>query len=175
MNIKFLISLIIISIFFSCKSSNSNISHDALERLNAIRKTDTLVIESNWAYPQNSSIIYNTGLLPIGSGGGHVNLIGNHNYFKIIKDSLAIRLPYFGVRQMGSGYNTDNVGVNFNGKPLSFKNTFNVKKNVQEYYFEIKNNAEYLQINLTVYSNLNTDININSNQRTSISYRGKIL
>ena len=175
MHIKIFTLLTLIILLFSCKSVKNSMTSQELESLKAITKKDTITIESNWAYPQNPSLIYNTGLLPIGSGGGNINLIGNANHFKIIKDSLSISLPYFGERQMGAGYNTDKAGINFNGKPMTFKSTFNSKKNIHEYFFELKNRTENFQINLIIHSNLNTDIRINTNQRTSISYRGKIL
>jgi len=172
---KIFIPILLVALCLNCKSVKRHTSLVELERLKAIHLKDTITIESNWAYPQNPNIIYNAGFMPPGSGVGNINLIGNHNYFKIIKDSLSIRLPYFGVRQMGGGYNTDNAGINFDGIPSNFKSSFNSKKNIYQYNFDVRNKTESFQIFLVIFPNLSTDIRVNTNQRTSISYQGNVL
>lgn len=170
----FIMLLFVVSII-SCKSGKTPTAEE-LEKLNTIAEMDTLTIEFDSAYPLSASIINNSSvLLPQDSRGGTINLIGNYNHFKILGDSLSISLPYFGERQMGGGYNLDDAGIKFEGKPLVTKHSYNSKKHKQEYYFEVKKGSETFQMNLSIFSNLNTDLRVTSTHRTAISYRGNVL
>ncbi len=169
------VCLIICMVFICCGTEKRIVSEVELENLNTIVKSDTIKIQANWANPQNASLIANTNLLPIGSNAGSINLIGTSNYFRIIGDSLSIELPYYGERQLSGSYNPNDVGISFNGKAKEFKHSFNAKRNTHDYYFEINNNIENLQINLNIYPNLKTNISINSTHRTFISYRGVVV
>ncbi|TWO33001.1 DUF4251 domain-containing protein [Seonamhaeicola sediminis] len=168
----FMFSIIIIG----CSSRKQlTATADKMEKIHAIVKMDTINIISNWANPLNSNMIANTGLLPVGSTAGNISLIGNANYFKIIGDSVSIYLPYYGEWRFAPPYGARETGISFDGKPKEYKQTFNKKKNKYEYYFELKNNAEIFQINLTLFPNLNTDIHVNSNLRAYIGYRGEVI
>lgn len=162
-------------IVISCSSRKQLNNTEALEKMHTVLKMDTINIEAQWANPLNAYMIANLGLLPFDSTGGNISLIGNANYFKIISDSVSVYLPYYGEWRFAPPYGTSETGISFNGKPEVFEQTFNKKKNRYEYYFELKNNAEIFQINLTLFPNLNTDIHVNSNLRAYISYRGEVI
>ncbi|TYA71932.1 DUF4251 domain-containing protein [Seonamhaeicola marinus] len=175
MKIKVVIVLVLGLTFLNCKTGARVINPEDLEEVNAVVKMDTITIESNFANPQNATLIANTGLLPLGNNSGNISLMGNTNYFKIIGKTLSADLPYYGERQMGGGYNTENVGIAFNGDPSVFEHSFNSKKGTHDYYFEISKDSEAFQIRLNIFPSLKTTISITSNQRTFISYTGKVL
>ncbi|TXG39723.1 DUF4251 domain-containing protein [Seonamhaeicola maritimus] len=175
MRTQILTILVLALIFVNCGSGKQVVKAEALEKLNAIVKMDNITIESDQANPQNALLMANTGLLPVGSTGGSINLIGNPNHLKIMGNSLSIDLPFYGEMRMGGGYNTDNAGINFEGIPDVFEHSFNSKKSTQNYYFEVKNENEAFQINLSIYPSLRTEIRVNSSHRTFISYRGQVI
>src|SRR5688572_13994282 len=99
--IKF-IALVLCFTFINCGSSQKTNSTDNW-RLNNLITEQSFEIESLWAQPM-ATTAYNqavNGLLPPGSTSGQINLIGNTNYLRIVKDSASAYLPYFGERQMG--------------------------------------------------------------------------
>lgn len=172
---RIVIVIILSIVFMNCGPGKRVATAEELEKVHAVVKMDTLKIRSQWANPLNANDIINIGLLPPDSAAGNINLIGNPNYFKIIGDSLSIFLPYYGRRQLGGTYNPSEVGIAFEGKPKVFKQEFNEKRNRYEYYFEVNTNKENLQINLSIFPNLRTDIKISSSHRTFISYSGAVV
>ena len=175
MKTKIITVIITAMVLASCGTSKTVVSAEELNKVNAIIESDTLTIESVWAYPQNQSTIINTRLLPPESAAGNINLQGNENYFKKIGDSLSFDLPFFGVRQMGAAYDIDKAGFTFDGLPDEFEHTFDEKKSVHQYKIEVNNSTENLQMIIKIFANLNTEIRVNSSHRSSIAYRGKIV
>ncbi|WP_406683736.1 DUF4251 domain-containing protein [Seonamhaeicola sp. MEBiC1930] len=175
MKTKILTMLMILILIMSCGSGKGVDKKIDLTKINSIIESGIVFIDSDFASPQNAAQIANLNLLPVGNNSGNISLIGNHNYFNIIGDSLSIKLPYYGEHQIGGGYNPDGVGINFDGKAEVFRHTFNTKKNKHEFYIEVKNSTETFQIRVDIRPNLKTEIGVNSNQRTFISYRGNVI
>lgn len=175
---KTLFLVLISCLLLSCGSSQSPVvsteQSKALDELVAQKK---LEIISDWASPVTSgsfNALANSGLLPVGSTGNNINLIGNYNHFRILGDSISVDLPYFGERQISAGFNNKNNNIEFDGVPEHTKVTYNEKKQRYSINFEIRNATEWLRISITLYSNLRSDIMIQSNHRTSIRYRGMV-
>lgn len=175
MKMKYLIVLGLVIAFVSCGTQNAAKTKVNEEKMRSFATVDSIKIESNWARPLNATEIQNTGLLPIGSSAANISLIGNTNYFKIIGDSLSVYLPYYGRRQMVGPNNPDDVGIVFEGIPSEFTQSYNQRKNRYEYYFEFNNGTENFQTRVNIYSNLRTDIQVNSTYRTFISYGGLVI
>lgn len=147
--------------------------------LNKLITEKVFEIESQWALPMTTSAysqVANSGLLPPGSSAGRVSIIGGSNYFRMQKDSVFAYLPYFGERQMGGGYGSNNGGIQFEGIPKKLEITVNKKGgyNIKFSIDDKENITETYKVYIKVSNNLNTNMSISSNQRLSIKYRGRI-
>lgn len=135
-------------------------------------------ITSDWASPTaNSSLnaIANSGLLGAGNTAGNINLMGNTNFLKIKGDSIQADLPYYGERQMGGSYSSNDSGIKFNAIPTTFKSTKNENTLVHTISFQISGDTnEHYNITLSLSPNWTTEIMVSSSQRTSIRFRGTI-
>jgi hypothetical protein len=133
--------------------------------------------EAEWATPLASNELNQLApqLLPQGSNGARVNLIGTPNYLRIKNDTVSADLPYFGIMRFPRNpSNTNNSGVFFNGTPKDYEQKFNEKKRQTTISFDIKDDTESYQVFITVYSNKSARVSINSSHRNTISYDGDI-
>lgn len=131
---------------------------------------------ARWAFPlmtQGVTSVANSGLLPPGSSANRIDLMGNANYFRVRGDSLLISLPYFGERQIGGGYADRDVGIRFEGVPLSYS----TKKENDKVTVEInlKDQSETLRFYLFLFPSGKAEINMNSSHRSSIRYSGRMV
>lgn len=166
-------------LLISCGSSqNLAVSTEQSKALDELVAQKKLEIISDWASPISSSTglnaLVNSGLLPVGSTGNAINLIGNFNHFRILRDSISVYLPYYGERQISTGFSNRNNNIEFDGVPEHTKVTYNEKKQRYLINFEVRNATEWLRIAITLYPNLRSDIMIQSNHRTAIRYRGMV-
>lgn len=132
-------------------------------------------IISNYAKPMGSAAytqVANSNLLGVGNSANNVNLAGNANYLRMHGDSISIELPFFGERQFGS-INGDS-GISFNGLYSDYKEKYNAKKELYTISFVTKKNTDRLQFTLSLYANLRSTIYVNSTNRSSISYDGRV-
>lgn len=170
----FLITLL----FFGCASNTtlvSDVNDTALEEL--IEKKSFEIV-SSWAQPLATSVLLRVndmGLLPPGSNPGNINLIGNPNFFQLKDSIVKAYLPFYGERRMGGSYSNIRSGIQFDDKPLKYvvkkgkKNGYQINFNVPDKY--VPNESYSVQIQ--IFPNLYSIININSSHLTSIQYRGK--
>ncbi|GHA30864.1 hypothetical protein GCM10007103_10500 [Salinimicrobium marinum] len=145
----------------SCGSNRATDSSDNRSKYEEIRElveSREFQVEHEWALPL---------------GGGNINLIGNPNSIRFQKDSIDLFLPYFGVRHMGGGYNTEG-GLKYIGPVKNLEIVENENRNI-EISFETTQDNENLDFRIMVYSNGNAHTTVNSSQRNSISYRGDIV
>ena len=117
--------------------------------------------------------IASSGLLLPGNSGSNISLIANPNYLKMMFDSVAAYLPYFGERQLSGGYSVTNA-IEFKGLPDKLKIARNSKKGTYTIGFTIKKKSEVYQITVTFFNSLASHITINSSQRNFIRYIGKV-
>lgn len=159
----------------SCGSSREASSED-LARLDKLVEDRYFEIETQRAMPlatNSMNQIATAGLLPPGDSASQINIQGDSNYFKFEGDTVSADLPYFGERQMGGGYN-QNTGIEFKGVPKDLEILKKENKNYYTISFNISHETENYQISLKLYPNLNALIYINSSDRFSINYRGKL-
>lgn len=105
-------------------------------------------------------------------GGQRINLINNPNSMIFSENLIEADLPYFGVAQMASyGGNT---GMDFKIENPEIQKEFNEKKEKYLFRFTGKNNTEVLNCMLTVFKNKNASLNVQSSNRNSINYDGRI-
>ncbi|KKL81341.1 hypothetical protein LCGC14_1995700 [marine sediment metagenome] len=162
----------------SCSSSKKPITNDSgMQKLNELITTNQFEILSDWAMPlatASMNSLANSGLLPPGSSASQINLIGNSNYVKIMGDSLSVYLPYFGERQMGGAYNTNGPGIGFEGIPERMEVTKNEDKQRYDILLKIDNDSENFTLNIGLYPNFKSTINVTSSKRFPIRYSGSV-
>ena len=160
-----------ILILVSCGATDYTVKDiTSFEDLKSFAQKKEFEIENRWANPMRANTV--TFINNPNFNSGNVNLIGNTNYIKFKGDSVDIYLPYFGVRQMGGGYN-DRSGIKFEGIPQDLEITENENKKYVRYEFTANDETENYQFFITLYANGNASTSVNSSQRDNISYTGK--
>jgi len=175
--IKRVLFLCLIGTIWNCGSTedaaNASIKNQVLDNLVAQK---SFLIESEWAQPMNTKAmnsIASSGLLLPGNSGSNISLIANPNYLKVMGDTVAAYLPYFGERQLTARYGVGNA-IEFKGIPDKLKISQNSKKKNYTILFTIKENTEVYQVTITLFNSLSSHISINSSQRNVIRYIGKV-
>ncbi|MGB7394833.1 MAG: DUF4251 domain-containing protein [Pricia sp.] len=165
-------------VILSCGGTSKTVGEDnGNERLEEFISEKSFEIISDRAFPMATNAlnsIANAGLLPPGSTAGQITLIGNSNYLRVIGDSVSVYLPYYGERQMGGGYNNDGPGIQFEGVPTEMEITKNNDKKRYDIRFQMKDDSELFTVNVSLFPNLSSVININSSQRFPIRYSGNV-
>ena len=134
---------------------------------------------AEWANPlatRSVSALATAGFLPPGSSPNRINIMASTAFLYVTKDSVHAQLPYYGERQVGNTYNQANVGIQFKGAPKDFKLEYQEKK--ESYYFAfyiINDQGEGFNVNGTLFPNLRTTFYINSTQRLTIGYTGRVV
>lgn len=148
-----------LGILVSCGSSGSSFDEEGgFTELKNLVDSRNFEIENDWANP---------------IGGGRINLIGNPNHIKFQGDSVDVYLPYFGVRHSGGGYNSEG-GLKYKGPAREFKVIEKPNKGRIEMEFETDKNGEILEFHISLFPGNKASTNINTTQRTTISYQGEI-
>lgn len=157
---SYLAILVMLSLFMSSCGTTDNLSradvstYEELERI--VKERKAFAIENQWASPMS---------------GERVNLIGNSNYIRMNGDRVEIFLPYFGVRHSGGAYNAEG-GIKYEGPVKNLRFEENPRNIVVK--FEGQQGSEDLNFMITMFPGGNTITNVNSSERQSISYQGKM-
>jgi len=127
------------------------------QQIEALINSNEFVFEATQALPQ---------------GGQMINLIGSSYTLKFHNDTIESYLPFYG-RAYSVDYGGDG-GIKFKGKPDEYKVT--TPKNGRGYDINatIKGPKDYYKIHLSVSADGGATLVVDSNQRSSISYRGDI-
>lgn len=161
-----------------CGSASKEMASDTdTRKLDELVSGRHFVIDSDWALPlatNSLNSIANAGLLPPGSSASQINLIGNTNYLKVMGDSVAVYLPYYGERQFGGGYNNDGPGIEFEGVPEDLEFEKDEEKQRYDIRFRMTDDSETFKVTVTLFPNLDSMINVNSSQRFPIRYSGSV-
>ncbi len=169
--------ILFLLIIISCASNpRPGIDTNEIEKLDSLVAFKSFEVKVNWAKPlvtNSINSIANAGLLPWGSTANMIDITGSSSYLRITSDSVMANLPYYGERQLGGTYNSINNNVSFNGLPKDFKITKNEKNKFYKIDFTISDGTEIYDINLRLYPNLISFINVVSSHRTTISYKGR--
>lgn len=91
---------------------------------------------------------------------------------KVSKDTIVCYLPYFGRAYTATAYNADG-GLKFTTTNFDYKIS-NKKKNRWDIIITPKDGQDVQTLDLTIFSNGNADLRVNSNNRQSISFSGYI-
>ncbi|MEL6484519.1 MAG: hypothetical protein AAFP96_06705, partial [Bacteroidota bacterium] len=116
MKIKLLwVSMVTVFLTVGCSSSKSIETSSTENMPNPFAEGETLFFVAKAAKPTVTNAygnIADSGLLPIGSNAGVLDLNGQGNFLKIKGDSVICSLTYAGERQLISGYNEIDNGIN---------------------------------------------------------------
>lgn len=152
------IGYIIALVLISCGSTNNPVDDKKYNELKDLVASLNFEIENEWASP---------------SGGGNINLIGNTNFIRFQGDSVEVYLPYFGVRHSGGAYDIEG-GIKYNGLAKEFEVIEKPAKGNLEVEFEAEKSGEILNFYITLFPNDNARTIVNTSQRSTISYQGKL-
>lgn len=163
-------------LILSCGSSK-DLDATSNETLNEWIHSKQYHIESTYALPFNStavSAVLNSTVLGPGINSSQISLIGNPNYLKIDGDSIHADLPYFGERRMGGAYNSRETGVTVDGLLNDY--SVETKKGMYIIKFSARDTQGIENYNfiLNLSPSLNASISVQSTQRTTIQYRGRV-
>lgn len=165
---------ILCCVLLSCKSSKTIIddSHP-IHGIMSSKNFEFMAKSANPLATQSLTAVANSGLLPPGSNISRIDLNGNGNYIKVTNDSVSANLPYYGERQFGGTYGTAD-GVEFNGVPDDYNQTFNADKQRYMVTFQISNSTDRYSVNMQVYPNKSCVVSVNTSNRNTIQYNGTI-
>jgi len=175
---KTLVQTVIILLFMMSCSSTEPLTEAQKIDLQAWGTERAFVIESDWAKPMPTAAfnaVASTGILGLGNSAGSIDILGNVNYFKMNGDTITGYLPYYGERHMTGGYN-NKIAIEFNGIPRNKEIKWNEQKQRAEMRFSIyqKDDNELYDIFIMVFSNKTTRMDVNSSERSLITYEGSI-
>jgi len=129
------------------------------------QKTKNLIDNKDFVFEADWAISYK---------GKRVNIAGDAYTLILKRDASIAFLPFYGRGYSGAGYGGDG-GIKFEVKGVSYDREHNDKKTKTIIRYEVKDKSENYKIILTVYSNGNADLSISSNNRSNMSYDGKIV
>lgn len=105
--------------------------------------------------------------------GKRINLMSNPTYLKIDNSSADAFFPFFGRGFAGSGYGSDG-GIEFTDPLENYNVEFDENKQTIDINFTGKGKNDTYKVIIKVFSSSSASVNINSNNRSNMSYSGKI-
>lgn len=110
--------------------------------------------------------------MPGGNGGGLIQLTGSQYQLTVAKDSVEAYLPYYG-RAYTATMNPDDSGIKFKSKDFKYK-IGQKKKGAWVITINPKDTKDTQSMTLNVSENGYATLNVNSNNKQSISFNGYI-
>ncbi|WKL50069.1 DUF4251 domain-containing protein [Flavobacterium pectinovorum] len=125
------------------------------KEIEALINSKNFVFDAEKAYPQGTRML---------------NLDYNTYFIKFTSENVVCDLPFFG-RAFNVGYGSDG-GIKFEGKPENIK----VEQKGKKYLIKttVKGTNDVYDLLFTIFYDGGTSVSINSNNRASISYDGRI-
>lgn len=162
------------SLIFGCGASKKvKESNLALNQMMNERSFRVSIVSAEPQLTQAMSQVANNGLLGPGNSMTRIDVTGAGYFIKVQGDSVAARLPYYGERQMGGGYDS-NAGINFKGITENLEITKDEIKQQYTIKFSIDAKSEVYFVATAVGNNASSTTTITSSQRNRIRYSGKV-
>jgi len=114
-----------------------------------------------------------TGEWATSSKGRRISLLSNPTFLKVDNSATEGYFPFFGTGYSSSGYGSGGA-IEFKDPLDSYTVTLNDKKQLINIKFKAKGTNDNYDVILKVFGSGSTTININSNNRSTMSYSGKI-
>jgi len=161
-----------ITLFFGCSSTGKiPVNNDALDDRMSERMITISISAVEPMMTQAMSQIAASGLLQPGNNISRIDVAGQGYFIKIKGDSVSARLPYYGERQMGGGYNAD-AGIVFEGLTKNLEINKSAKNNSYTIAFSIRDASEQFKVTTLIGTSWNTSTAIQSSNRNRIRYLG---
>ena len=139
------------------KQSKHEKKQAGYEKMKKLVESRDFIFDANRAFP--------TGLRSI-------DLTTNPGTISVKNDSVVADLPFFG-RTYVSSYQGE-AGLKFSGTAKDEELKFIDKKYKIQYSFNVTSGSDTYNVYMDILYDGNSSVNINSNNRTAISYNGKI-
>lgn len=165
-----------------CSNSKTYTAQEntAFKNLQDLVASKYFEIESHTARPMASTAmmqVANSNILGPGNSATNINLVGNANSLKVMGDTIKGYLPFFGEQFFGANPGGNNNGIEFNDVPEDYQVKLNESKHTVEISFKIKDefrsNERYI-INLTLFPNNTSIMNVQSVSRSNIEFLGNL-
>lgn len=114
-----------------------------------------------------------TGDWATSNSGKRINLISNPTYIKIDNSSADGYLPFFGRAFSGAGYGSDGA-IEFKDPLENYKVEIDDNKQIVNIKFNAKGDKDKYDVTMRVFGSGSATITINSNNRSTMTYSGKI-
>ncbi|HUH27723.1 DUF4251 domain-containing protein [Gelidibacter sp.] len=150
------------------------------QKLQDLVASKSFEIVSNSAMPIASasfSKVANSRILGPGNSAGNIDISSNSNRLVVKGDSIRGFLPFYGDQNFGGGYNRNHSGIEFNAIPEDYKVSLDDKKHAVNIRFKIADqyrSSERYDIIITLYPNHKSNIRVQSTNRSSIEYTGRV-
>lgn len=133
---------------------------------------------ANWATPLDNTVSLIGQRLPGGNmvfQGNRINMIGNTNFLNLNMNNANIYLPYFGRVLFPRNYGAGSGGaIEFKGEIEDIDIKYNDKKHRVTITFNANKQDDDLQFNLQVNTGGSAFLTVQSINRQSINYYGKL-
>lgn len=169
-----------LGLFWSCggiqSAADIELKVQQYEALKDLVATKSYMIEVKTAYPMQTHAvtqITNTLMRNTGNSAGRIDVTGN--FIEVTGDSVKGGLSYYGEVRIANTLDPRDGGINFEGETLSYEVLENDKKQILSVEFDIKGNSmELFSVIMQLYPNKRVTIFINSPNRNSIRYDGRL-
>lgn len=152
--------LIISSTAYSQEKSRKELKEEA--RLEKQKLVEALVNSKEYIF---------IGKTALPTGYKSVDLTTRNSYMKFLPDQVESEMPFFGTAHSAVGFGNDN-GMKFKGEPENY--TIVKKKKAWEVKVLVNGDSDSYRITLLIGFEGSATLSINSNNRSTISYSGKI-
>lgn len=106
-------------------------------------------------------------------GGQSINLMTNPNFLSNNKGEVDLYLPYFGTVQRVKDFGSTTGAIQFKGNPKEYQISTSPEKREIYISFNANNKGEILSFRIKIMGE-KARINVNSSDRSSISYEGSV-
>lgn len=180
---KFAVYIMTFVLLASCGSSIKTYTEQeqkVYKNLQNLVASKNFEIIAHTAKPMMSNAltqVLNANLLPPGNTPSHINIIGAANILRIKGDTIQGDLPFYGEQFFGGNLGSTNQGISFKGVPDDYKVTMNDSKHSVDISFKIKDQYrgnERYEINITLFPNKTSSMNVQSTTRSSIQFSGNV-
>lgn len=170
---KNVILLFFALIALSCGTSKEVAAEDEWMGFEELVNSKGVEFQAEWAKPQTQ---LDMGMLArVGDSPNRINLTGNPNFVRIAGDKTSGQLPFFGSQSFNVPSTATDLNIAFeDATPINMKMKYKERKNQYEISFNVEGQSNTYNVHMTVFPNMFTILRVNSANRSTISYEGKL-
>ncbi|MBL7472015.1 DUF4251 domain-containing protein [Robertkochia sediminum] len=161
-------------LMLSCSASKEVIKGDEWSGFEELVTDQGIEFRAEWAKPQQQ--INMGGLTRVGDSPNRINLLGNPNFVQVSGNKVSGQLPFFGSQSFNVQFNSLDQNIAFeDATPQNMRMKFNERKNQYEISFNVTGQSNTYTMHMTVFPNKSAILRVNSANRSTISYEGKLV